>query len=176
MGRDQICAAALVVCALLACKKREAQSEQPVAVASAPPKMPKTAVPDLAGRLGAIMRKPIDFSEGVDKTGQKTISFRLKPLPGIEYAEFVGYRGEEKAWKFDLEITECETIDELGVEAAQISKPNGALGFTWFRIKGGPLEGALAERNFSSVGAVQCSIRVATPPYWEHEGITVPTE
>ncbi len=131
-------------------------------------------MPDLARQLDAIMRKPADFATSVDKTGTKMVTYSLKPLDGVELAVFVGVRGQQKAWRFGLEGIRCDRIDELGIEVVELQRGDGRpLSPSWYRIKGGPLEGDLV-KVFPGERAGFCNVMPGTPPYWEHQGEKTP--
>jgi hypothetical protein len=184
MGKNELGAALLVVCALLACKSSEQRTQErlaavsagagehrpgvPVAVASPP----RTQVPALAEQLDAIRRKPADFATGKDDTGSKTVTFNLRPIQGVGLAHFVGYRGNAKAWRFGLEGAKCELLNELGLEVAELVRGDGRpLSPSWYRVKGGPLEQSLV-KVFPGDGPGLCNIMPGREEYWEQQGDT----
>lgn len=158
---------------------REPKASAPATIAQVgavveAPKPVRTSVPDLAKQLDAIMRDPTAFASGKDDTGQKTVTYNLKPLDGIGLAYFAGVRGQKKAWRFGLEGMRCDRIDELGIEVVELQRGDGRpLSASWYRIKGGPLEGILV-KVFPGESAGLCNVMPGTPPYWEHQGEKTP--
>lgn len=166
-----------VVAALFACKKSESKPA-PVSLqqpSAAPAKLPKTAVPELAAQLGAIMRKPADFATSKDSSGEKTVTFQLRDLPGVGLASFVGYRNDAKAWRFGLEGARCELVDDLGIEVVLLERgAGGPLAAAWYAVKGGPLEHVLAKVFTRSDGL--CDVLPGSAEYWQQQGEKPPRQ
>lgn len=167
-----------VITALFACKdKPRSKSESQVARASAAAslaaptaKPPRTTDSDLAKLLDATMRDPAAHSTSKDDTGTKTVTFQLKPIEGVALAYFVGLRGQKQAWRFGLEGIRCDRLDELGFELVELKKGDGRrLSASWYRIKGGLLEGILVKTYPGDEPGI-CTFLPGTPPYWEHQG------
>ncbi len=173
-----------VIGALLACKTSEQRTQERLAAAAASvghpepsadvalAKPPRTQVPALAEQLNAIRRQPADFSTGKDDSGEKTVTFNLRPIEGVGTAYFVGYRGDAKAWRFGLEGAKCELLDELGLELAELVRGDGRpMSPSWYRIKGGPLEGSLV-KVFPGDEPGRCNIMPGQQEYWQRQGDT----
>jgi hypothetical protein len=141
-----------------------------------PPPEPRRGPGELAALLDRIAREPGKHSTGKDDTGTKTVTYNLKPMEGVGLAYFVGARGQAKVWRFGLEGMRCDRIAELGVEVVTLQQGDGRpLSASWYRIKGGPLEGLLV-KVFLGEGPGLCNVMPGTPPYWKHQGEHPPGE
>jgi hypothetical protein len=167
--------------ALLACKTSEHRTQERIAAAETGATRPQPGpsvdiasppaggISPLAEQLNAIRRKPADFATGKEDYGGATITFRLKPIEGIESAVFVGYRGDPKAWRFGLEGIHCERVRELGIEVVELVHGDGRpLSASWFLIKGGPLENAWV-KVFPGESALLCNVMPGRQEYWQRE-------
>jgi hypothetical protein len=167
----------VVLAVLLACKRHDERA--PAAVVSAQQTVTarplfsgarRESVPVLATQLDGIMRAPADFASGKDDTGDKTVTYNLKPLDGVGLAYFVGVRGQPKAWRFGLESMRCHRIGELGLELVELQRGDGRpLSASWYRVEGGPLSKLLV-KVFPGAAADLCNVMPGTPTYWELEG------
>jgi hypothetical protein len=155
------------------------QSARPAVVqpsAVEPSAEPRRGPGELATLLDTIVRDPSKHSTGKDDSGVKTVTYSLKPIEGVGLAYFVGVRGEKKSWRFGIEGVRCDRLAELGVELAVLKRGDGRrLSASWFRIKGGPLEGLLV-KTYPGDDPGLCTFMPGTPPYWEHQGEKPPGE
>lgn len=173
--------AALVLCAgLLAVRKPKAKAAPTVTATetqatTAPAAPRRTEVSALARAMGGIIENPDLAARSVDKTGKKTLTWSLKPLPGVGFPYFVRYRSDKDAWRFGLENMPCSRIGELGLTLHEISRREAPIGrgmyVAWYAIEGGPLDGTFAKVSPMGVNDVEhCTVLPGTGSYWALSG------
>jgi hypothetical protein len=186
MGKDELGAALLVVCALLACKSGE-QRERTQSVATttkaaptveptpghasgAPRVAKRETVAPLAEALDKLRRSPDSLAEGVDKTGKKTITWRFKALPNTSLVELAQYRSNPDAWRFEVSGVPCADIGQLGLEVTQLSESRALPPHfnARYEVKGGPLDGTIARVFNQGVESPRlCTVLPGTVAYWD---------
>ncbi len=181
MRRDGLFRMGLIgsLVAIFACRSNDDATKQRIAslgtpaVApppSAPMQVVRAEVPELAKRLDAIRRKPDTFATSKD-TDDKLITFPLKSLPGIGSAYFVEARRDAKAWRFGLDYLRCDELGQLGLDVEEIERRKGVGSSAWYKINGGPLDGALVKVFAKSVTEPDvCSVMPGSVEYWRMQG------
>jgi len=154
--------------------KQPDKSEVPATGAAAspmPPKPRRTELPDLAKHLGAIIAAPAQYATNKD-VDKETVTYDLKPFAGFSTAMFIGYRNNQKAWRFQLEFMPCDDIDQLGLEVTELERAEAPIGHgyfnAWYEVTGGPLSGCWVKVHSKSIDEPNtCVVMPGTPPFWQ---------
>jgi hypothetical protein len=193
MGKNELGAALLVVCALLACKKPETREREraeragatkaPAAAVAepeiekprvhsfsgAPERTERADVSPLAEALDRLRRNPDKTAEGVDQTGKRTINWRFKPLPGTTWVELARYRSDPNAWRLEVAGVPCSDIGQLGL-VVTISRHNTGMPPHFnaeYDVRGGPLDGTVMRVFNQGVDSPRlCTVLPGTRAYW----------